>query len=262
MAKTDIKIVTWNVNSINKRLDRVLAFLKRESPEVVCLQELKCMDDKFPLEAITAAGYNSAVFGQKAYNGVAILSKEKLTKVQRGFGDDNADQASRFISASTYGIQVMCAYCPNGQEPGSEKFAYKMEWFKRLRAYLNKAHKPSQPIIIVGDFNVAPEDRDVFDPIGWKDHIHCTKEERDVLANMVAFGFVDTFRQLHEDAGLYSWWDYREASFPQNKGLRIDMIYGTKPMAARLDASRIDRNERKGELPSDHAPVISTFKAE
>jgi len=259
------KIVTWNVNSIGVRLSRLLAFLDREKPDVLCLQELKCDDAKFPAGEIEAAGYHAAVFGQKTYNGVALLSRLPPENIQRNFGGKDDDPASRFISArysppGSEPLTVMCAYCPNGQSLGSEKFAYKMDWFARLRRHFDANYQKSDRIVITGDFNIAPEDRDVWDPVAWKEHIHCSSGERAALAEVVGFGLYDTFRLHHKDAGLFSWWDYRELSFQQNKGLRIDLIYATRPLAGVCVRTQIDRNERKGEKPSDHAPVIAEFK--
>ena len=255
-----LKIVTWNVNSIGMRKDRVLAFLKRESPDALCLQELKCLDEKFPYDDFKAVGYHSSTYGQKAYNGVAVLTKTPPKRVQLNFGATTDDEASRFIAVQIQDdIWVMSAYCPNGQAPGTEKFAYKMDWFARLRRYLDKNHSRSEKIALVGDFNVAPEDRDVYDPIALKDHIHTTAAERVALKQIVGFGFYDTFRLHHQDSGLYSWWDYRQGSFQQNRGLRIDMIYSTPALAELSTGARVDREEREGEKPSDHAPVIAEF---
>lgn len=263
-----MKIVTWNVNSVAQRLDRMLAFLDRESPDFLCLQELKGADEKFPMEAVVAAGYRAEIFGQKGYNGVAILSRGEFpaaTKVARNFGDGIDDPAARFIAA-TYEIPgaakpltVMSAYIPNGQSVGSEKYIYKLEWFQRLRKYLDRHHTTSDLVALVGDFNVAPADIDVYDPVGWREHIHTSTRERQGLHQVATFGLVDTWRHLYPDDPGYSWWDYRQLSFQQNKGLRIDLIYATPPLADKCSEVRVDRNERKGEKPSDHAPVIATF---
>ena len=253
-------VVTWNVNSINARLDRLLAFLKRESPDYLCLQELKCMDDKYPYEAIQACGYESVVFGQKAYNGVAILAKKPLKVCARNFSDNNEDQSARFIAITEGDLTIMCAYVPNGQAVGSEKYAYKLDWLARAKQYIQTQHKQSEKIVFVGDFNIAPDDRDVYDPVAWLEQIHCSYKEREALKSLVSFGFIDTLRIHHDEAKIFSWWDYRELSFVQNKGLRIDLIYATPPMAMRCTGVRVDRDERKGDKPSDHAPVIATFR--
>lgn len=254
------KIVTWNVNSINARLDRLLAFLARESPDYLCLQELKCLDEKYPYEAIKTAGYESAVFGQKTYNGVAILAKKPLKVHARGFSDGSSDEAARFISVQDGDLTVMCAYVPNGQSVDSEKYGYKLEWLSRAKRFMTAHYKQSDKIVLVGDFNIAPDDRDVYDPIGWAGQIHCSLKEREALASLTSFGFIDTLRMHHDEGGIYSWWDYRELGFVKNKGLRIDLIYATPPMAMRCTGVRVDRDERKGEKASDHAPVIAEFK--
>ena len=255
-----VKVVTWNVNSINSRLERVKAFLERESPDYLCLQELKCADEKFPHEAIRETGYHAAIFGQKAYNGVAVLSREPVDILFKNFDDNAPDDASRSITVRTkHNFDLICAYVPNGQSLGSEKFHYKMDWLKRSRAFLAKHWKPSDRLIFVGDFNIAPDDRDVYDPVAWKEHIHCSTGERLALTEVTSFGLIDTMRMHEQSAGIFSWWDYRELSFARNKGLRIDLIYATPPAAAHCRGVRIDRDERRGEKPSDHAPVIAQF---
>ena len=271
LTKTTIKIVTCNVNSVGQRLDRMLAFLERETPDFLCLQELKGADEKFPMEAVIAAGYRAEIFGQKAYNGVAILSKMKPVSVTRNFGDGVDDPAARFLAAtyevdlegkpqSKIPLTIMSSYIPNGQSIGSEKYIYKLEWFQRLRKYLDTHHTPDDLVALVGDFNVAPNDIDVYDPVAWREHIHTSIKERQGLRQVVNFGLVDTFRHLYPDEAGYSWWDYRQMSFLQNKGLRIDLIYATPPLAELCREVRVDRNERKGEKPSDHAPVIASFE--
>ena len=253
-----IKVVTWNVNSINSRLERVKAFLERESPDYLCLQELKCADEKFPFEAIKATGYHFAIYGQKAYNGVAVLSKEPVEMLFKNF--DPADDAARSITVRTvHNIDLICAYVPNGQSLGSEKFLYKMEWLKKAKTFLDTNYKPSDKLVFVGDFNIAPDDRDVYDPVAWKEHIHCSTGERLALNQLTSFGLIDTLRMHDQSSGVFSWWDYRELSFARNKGLRIDLIYATPPAAALCRGVRIDRDERRGDKPSDHAPVIATF---
>ncbi|MEI6399374.1 MAG: exodeoxyribonuclease III [Pseudomonadota bacterium] len=220
-----VKVVTWNVNSINTRLDRVKAFLARESPDYLCLQELKCADEKFPLEAIEGTGYHAAFFGQKAYNGVAVISKEPVEILFRNFGDQHPDEASRVITVRTkHKFDLICVYVPNGQSIGSEKFLYKMDWLKRAKEFLNQHWTLSDRLIIVGDFNIAPDDRDVYDPLAWKEHIHCSTGERAALQDLTSFGLIDTLRMHDQSAGVFSWWDYRELSFARNKGLRIDLI--------------------------------------
>lgn len=270
LAKKSIKIVTWNVNSILQRLDRALSFLHREQPDFLCLQELKGADEKFPLAAIEAAGYRAAIFGQKGYNGVAILTRIEsgfeTMAVQKNFADTVEDSAARFLAltAKVPGMKapltVMSAYIPNGQSVGSDKYIYKLEWFQRLKKYLEKHHSPADLLALVGDFNVAPTDLDVYDPIAWREKIHTSTRERQGLHQVTTFGLVDTFRHLYPDEPGYSWWDYRQLSFQQNRGLRIDLIYATKALAEHCKQVRVDRDERKGEKPSDHAPVIAEFE--
>jgi len=253
-------VATWNVNSVRAREARLLAFLERSRPDVLCLQELKTEDAAFPLEAVTRLGYHAAVYGQKTYNGVAILAREAPADVKRGMGDGDADPQARLIEARVRGVRVISAYFPNGGEVGSEKWAYKLAWMERLRAHLAATAVPGEPFALCGDFNVAPEDRDVANPESWKDTVLCHPDAREALARIAASGFEDAFRRVRPEPGLYSWWDYRMLGFPKNDGLRIDHVYATAPLAARTAAAEIDRNERKGKQPSDHAPVLVTFQ--
>jgi exodeoxyribonuclease III len=254
-----VKIATWNINSIRARNDRVFAWLQREQPHVLCLQETKVEDEGFPLDAFRKAGYEVATHGQRSYNGVAIASRSALADVTRGFGDGDDDSEARVISARVDGVRVVCIYVPNGQELASDKYTFKLAWFKRLRGYLDRTATPSEPVIVCGDMNVTPDDRDVWSPEKWKDQIHCSPAERTALAEVLAFGLVDLFRLHHGDAKVYSWWDYRGVSFFKDQGLRIDHIFATQPVAARCTACTIDRTARKGQDASDHAPVIATL---
>lgn len=255
-----VTVATWNVNSINSRLERLKAFLERSSCDYVCLQELKCSDEKFPLQAVNDAGYHAAFFGQKAYNGVAILSRKPVEILFKNFCDNHTDDAARTITVRTADkFDLICAYVPNGQSVGSEKYAYKLDWLKRGKKFLQKHWKPSDNLVVVGDFNIAPDDRDVYDPVAWKEHIHCSQGERAALTDFVSFGLIDALRVIDQSPGIFSWWDYRELSFPRNKGLRIDLIYATATMASRCGSVSVDRDERRGEKPSDHAPVIAVF---
>ncbi len=254
-----MKIATWNVNSIRARQERLLGWLGEHQPDVVCLQELKVTDDAFPHDAIGAAGYHAAVLGQKTYNGVAILSKTEPTEVLRGLDDDVDDPQARLLAANVEGVRILSAYVPNGQEVGSDKFAYKLDWLRRLRAYLDHRHTPSQPLVVCGDLNVAPDEHDVANPEQWADSVLCHAQARDALSQVCAWGLVDVFRQHHPEGGLYSWWDYRMLAFPKNNGLRIDHVLATEPMAKRCTSAEIDREQRKGPKPSDHAPVMAEF---
>ena len=250
-----MKVVTWNVNSIRTRLERALRWLEREAPDVLCLQELKCTEEQFPFESLSEVGYTSSVHGQKTYNGVAILSRSEPSDVERGFGDGVEDEQARMISARVAGVRILSLYVPNGSEVGSEKYAYKLEWMQRLREYLERACQPSEPLLLCGDFNVAPDDLDVAQPENWNETVLCHSEVRAALARILDWGLVDSFRQRHPQEVAYTWWDYRNLGFPRNEGLRIDHILATEPLSRRCVDVAIDRNERKGKKPSDHAPL-------
>jgi exodeoxyribonuclease-3 len=255
-----VKLATWNINSIRARLDRMFAWIDREKPDVLCLQETKVEDAGFPFDQLLAKGYQAVAYGQTSYNGVAILSTAPLTDVARTFGDGGElDDDARVIAATTHGIRVVCVYVPNGQDLASDRYPYKLAWFGRLRAYLDRTAKPDAPLVLCGDLNVTPDDRDVWSPAEWAGKIHVSPAEREALAGVVGFGLTDVFRAHNPDGGVYSWWDYRGVAFFKNRGLRIDCIYATAPVAARCTACTIDRNARKGENPSDHAPVIATL---
>jgi exodeoxyribonuclease III len=226
---------------------------------VLCLQETKVEDTGFPTAALKKAGYEVAIFGQRSYNGVAIASTQPLADVVRGFGDGGDDEDARLIAATTHGVRVVCVYVPNGQDLTSDRYPYKLAWFGRLRAFLDRTATADQPVAVCGDMNVTPDDRDVCAPEKWQNSIHCSAPERAALANMASFGLVDAFRHHHGDEKLYSWWDYRGVAFFKDQGLRIDLIYLTQPLLARCSACVIDRNARKGQDASDHAPVIATI---
>ena len=255
-----MKIATWNVNSVRARLDRLVAWLGRHRPDVLCLQELKGMEDAFPFDAIAEAGYHAAVLGQKTYNGVAILSRNESADVRRGMGDDADDPQARLISAEVAGVRVFSAYVPNGREVGSESWDYKLRWLDRLAAHIEREFSASQPIALCGDFNVAVDDADVARPDEWEGSVLCHPDARDALSRIRQWGFVDVFRKHNPAGGIYSWWDYRRLAFPKNHGLRIDHIYATTPLADRSAGAFVDRDERKGQKPSDHAPVIAEFE--
>ncbi len=255
-----MKIATWNVNSIRKRLDRVIPWLAEHGPDVLCLQETKVDDDTFPRAEIEAAGYHVLCHGQKAYNGVALLTREPARDPVRGFGDEVQDSQARFLLATVGDMRVGTLYVPNGQEVGSEKFRYKLDWLKRWQRWLLAHGDAGAPLALCGDINIAPDDRDVYDPVAWKDHVLCHPDERAALSEVCRWGLADVFRQHHAEAGLYSWWDFRQLCFPKNMGLRIDLILCSAPLAARCTSAIIDRNARKGAAPSDHAPVIAEFK--
>ncbi|OAB63690.1 hypothetical protein AY599_28105 [Leptolyngbya valderiana BDU 20041] len=257
-----MRVMTWNVNSVKVRGERLAGVLERHEPDVVCLQELKAPELPGPVcEDLQRLGYSAAVYGQKTYNGVAILSKTEPTDVVRGFQGDGGpeDDHARLISAMVGGVRVYSAYYPNGGEVGSDKFAYKLAWMERFRALLDARHENTEPIIVAGDMNVAPYDTDVAKLDKWKDTTHCVPEAREGLRHVEGFGLVDTLHEKHPDGGVYSWWDYRQLAFPKGDGLRIDIIYATKELAKACTDARVDRDERKGKQPSDHAPVIADF---
>ena len=250
-------IASWNVNSVKARQERLIDWLKSARPDVLCLQELKTQEDSFPFAPLAEAGYHAAVFGQKTYNGVAILSREKPSDVERGFGDD--DPQARMIAATVAGVRVVSVYVPNGQEIGCEKHAYKLYWLARLREYLDKSYTPRKQLAVCGDFNIAPADIDVARPDAWAESVLCDPAGREAVDKIQAWGLVDVFRKLHPDAAAYSWWDYRRLSFPKNDGIRLDYILATSRLANKCTAATIDRDARKGEKPSDHAPVAAVF---
>jgi len=251
-----VKLATWNVNSIRARLERLLRWLDAQKPDLLCLQELKATEEQFPFPEIEAAGYHAAVCGQKTYNGVAILSRTPLQEVEAGFGRPDDDPAARLISARAGELRVISAYVPNGQTVGSEKWAYKLAWLRQLRAHLDRTAHPQDQLVLCGDLNIAPEARDVANPAAWEGSVLYCPEARAALQEVRAFGLIDAFRLHHAEGGLYSWWDYRMLAFPKNDGLRIDHVLVTEPLAPLCTSAFIDRKERKGQQPSDHAPVV------
>ncbi|MBX5483750.1 MAG: exodeoxyribonuclease III [Myxococcaceae bacterium] len=254
-----MKIATWNVNSIRARQERLLGWLESTKPDVACLQELKCQEDQVPEAEVKALGYHACWYGQKTYNGVAILSKTQLVDVCKGLGDSVEDPQCRLIGATVNGVRVYSVYAPNGQEVGSPAYRYKLEWYGRLRRFLDAHHRPDEPIVLCGDWNVAPEPIDVHDPVAWEGQTLFSGPERDALKTLCAFGLEDTWRNLHPGEQKFSWWDYRMLAFPKGKGLRIDHIFATAPLAKKAKASEIEREMRKGKQPSDHAPVWTDF---
>jgi exodeoxyribonuclease-3 len=251
-----MKLATWNVNSIRAREARLLRWLEAHRPDVMCLQELKVTGEAFPGAALEAAGFHAAVHGQKTYNGVAILSRREPEDVERGFGDGGDDSQARIIAARVGGVRVVSVYVPNGAEVGSDKWHYKLEWLKRLRTWLDRRYRRGDLVALCGDMNVAPEARDVHDPERWETSVLFHPDVRAAYAHVRDFGLVDSFRLHHEDPGYYSWWDYRMLAFPKGRGLRIDHIDLSEPLADRCTGASIDREERKGKQPSDHAPVV------
>jgi exodeoxyribonuclease-3 len=255
-----VKLATWNVNSLNVRLPRVLDWLAAQAPDVLCLQELKLEDHKYPRAELEAAGYQSHVFGQKTYNGVAILVRDgvRVGDVATGLAGFD-DEQKRVIAATVDGVRVVCAYVPNGQAVGTDKFDYKLRWCAAAEAYLRDAVATFRDLAFVGDLNIAPEARDVHDPAAWEGLVHFTPVEREAFARWLGTGLKDAFRLFDQPPMTFSWWDYRMLAFPKNRGLRIDHILVTPSLAKRCRSCTIDRNARKGEKPSDHAPVVAEF---
>jgi exodeoxyribonuclease-3 len=255
-----MKLATWNVNSVRSRLNRVLSWIDQHKPDVLCLQEIKTEESGFPQVAFQAKGYSTALCAQKTYNGVAILSKLPLTEVTTGLRDGEDDTQARLVTALINGVRVMNVYMPNGQSVGSDKYQYKLRWMERLRVYLHHHFKPETPLVLCGDYNVAPEDRDVYEPKQWVSEPIFHIDARKALESIRTFGLVDVYRKHHSEGSLYSWWDYRMSAFAKNRGLRIDHIFATAPLAAKCTSSEIDRESRAGAQPSDHAAVVATFK--
>lgn len=223
------------------------------------MQETKCTDDKFPFDVFAAHGYSCISFGQQSYNGVAIATKAACETRHRGFPGEEGDVSSRLVTATFSGIQIVNVYVPNGQMVGSEKYQMKLEWMRRLRAFLDEQFDPNSPVLLCGDFNVAPEERDVHDPRLWQGRILFSEQEREALAHIKEWGFTDAFRLHTEASGYYSWWDYRAGAFRRNTGLRIDHVWISKPLVSRNLNTWIDIDPRTWERPSDHAPVVAEF---
>jgi exodeoxyribonuclease-3 len=255
-APRAFRLATWNVNSLKVRLPHLLDWLATAQPDAVCLQETKTEDKSFPAQPLRDAGYEAVFCGQKTYNGVAILSRTPLSDVQHGI-PDFADDPKRVIAATVAGVRIVCIYAPNGQAPGSDKYAYKMRWYEALTRWL-KAELPRRPqLAVAGDFNVAPEDRDVHDPKRWEGEIHVSPEERAAFRAVLDVGFADAFRLFEQPEKQFSWWDYRLMAFQRGWGLRIDEILLSAELAKRCTICVIDKAPRERERPSDHAPVLA-----
>ena len=255
-----MKIATWNINSIRMRQDRLVAWLTKARPDVLCLQELKVEDAAFPSELFDKLGYHVAFYGQRAYNGVAIASTAPLADVSRGLEDDLEEDGSRVIAATTHGIRIVGVYVPNGQELTSDKYPYKLAWLGRLRKYLDR-RPAGEPLVLCGDMNVTRDDLDVWAPEQWAGKIHCSAPERAAFEELLAYGLTDVFRVHHPEGKIYSWWDYRGVSFFKNQGLRIDYVFATADVAARCTGCVVDKDVRKGQDASDHAPVVAEISA-
>jgi len=252
-----MRIATWNVNSLKVRIDRVPEWLAYAQPDVVCLQETKLSDAAFPHLAFAALGYESAHHGSGQWNGVAILSRVGLEAPVMGFAEgDDPDQDTRLITARCGGVLVCSAYIPNGRTVGSEHYAYKLAWLARLRAHLAALTEPDDLVAVCGDFNIAPADIDVWDPAVFVGATHVTPEERQALADLESWGLIDAFRHYWPQEKLYTYWDYRAGDFHEHRGMRIDLLLVTQALAGKISWALVDRNARKGKLPSDHAPVF------
>jgi exodeoxyribonuclease-3 len=252
-----VRIATWNVNSLKVRLPRVEAWLDEVRPDVLCMQETKLADDAFPHLTFGALGYEVAHHGQGQWNGVAVLSRVGLEGVIAGFADGAPpDPEARIVTARCGGVLVTSVYVPNGRAVGHDHYHYKLAWLGRLRTHLEATADPADDVVVAGDFNIAPDDRDVYDPAAFAGTTHVTPAEREALAAVEAWGLVDAFRARWSEGGLFSWWDYRAGDFHQGRGMRIDLLLASASVAERVTWAVIDRNARKGQQPSDHAPVV------
>lgn len=257
----NFKIATWNVNSLRVRLTHLLNWLADNQPDVVALQEIKLEEPIFPYAEFMQIGYQAVCFGQRTYNGVAILSKHKLHENTFGM-PDYSDEQSRVLAVTIQGVRVINLYVPNGSAIDSEKYQYKLIWLENLLAYLKQQKSNYKKIIVLGDFNIAPDDCDVHDPQAWKGQVLVSPEERLAWQKILSIGLTDTFRHFNQEVGHFSWWDYRAASFRRNQGLRIDHILANQPLISQCLSCVIDKTPRAQERPSDHAPVIASFVLE
>lgn len=255
-----MKIATWNVNSINVRMPQLAAWLKSADPDVVCVQETKCVDESFPYQELHDLGYYSAFYGQRSYNGVAIISKHEPKDVVRGMPDDDEESQKRLIAATVNGVRIVDVYIPNGQSLDSDKFQFKLDWVQRLRGFFDDNYQTNERVLLCGDFNVAHRPEDVWNPGAWEGSIHFSLPERAAINHVKQWGFIDTFRKMNGNVKEFSWWDYRAGAFQKNHGLRIDHIWVSDPLGEKLEACVIDKSPRVLEKPSDHTPLIATFK--
>jgi len=255
-----VKIATWNINGINSRLQHVVDWSVKNQPDVLCLQELKCVDSRFPLQKLRAAGFQYVEFhGEKAYNGVAILSKHPIDDVQKNFAGDAEEAPRRLIAGTIEGVRIVNVYVPHGTALGTDKFTFKLDWLARLKAYFDDNFDVDDDVILCGDLNVAPHELDVWKPSLWKDKTHFSRPEREAILNVKRWGFVDVFRQLNDDVKEFSWWSNFHHDFEKDRGLRIDHIWASPPLAEGCSDCWIDKEPRALEKPSDHAPVVAEF---
>jgi len=255
-----VKIATWNVNSIKSRLDHVVKWCGTNQPDILCLQETKVVDEKFPVKKLNAIGYpHIEMLGERGYNGVAIISKHQLTDVQKNLPGEKKPAQSRLLAATIGGLRLVNIYGPHGTSRGTDKYDLKLNWLERLRKYLDKGFDPDDDVVLTGDFNVAPHELDVWKVSVWRDKLHFTKPERDAIQKVKKWGFVDVFRQINGDVKEFSWWDQYFNAFERDRGLRIDHIWASAQLAERCTDCWIDKEPRGWEHPSDHAPVVAEF---
>jgi exodeoxyribonuclease III len=255
-----VRFATWNVNSLKARLPRVEEWLAVVRPDVCCLQETKVADDAFPAMALAALGYESVHHGEGRWNGVAILSRVGIHDVVDGFADGGPpDPEARLLTATCGGVRVVTAYVPNGRMVGHEHYEYKLAWLARLRRHLEATADPTTDVLACGDFNVAPDDRDVWDPRACHGGTHVSPPERQALTHLCEWGLSDVLRRRHQEPGIYTWWDYQRGAFHRHMGMRIDLMLASAGLADRLSWVLVDRNARKGTKPSDHAPMVAEF---
>jgi exodeoxyribonuclease III len=256
-----VKVATWNINGINSRWQHVVDWCSANGPDILCLQETKCSDAKFPIQKLRTSGLPFIeYFGEKAYNGVAILSKLPLDGIVKNLPDDPADGPRRLISASVNGVRIVNAYAPHGTALGSPQMTYKLEWLRRLRNYLDRSFNREENLLLAGDLNVAPHEMDVWKPAVWRDKTHFSRPEREAIRDLKRWGFTDLFRQINDDLPAYTWWSNFRSDFEKDRGMRIDFLWSSEPLAERCVGCWIDKEPRGWEHPSDHAPVVAEFK--
>lgn len=253
-----MKIASWNVNSLKVRLPHLLEWVGAAQPDVVALQEIKQVTDDFPVDTFTEHGYHAIASGQRTYNGVATLARAPLTDALTDL-DHFPDPQRRILATTVDGVRVVNFYVPNGQRLASEKYEYKLEWLAAARDYLASELERNERVVVLGDFNIAPDDRDVYDPVAWGEDIHTSGPERDALGEIVKLGLTDVFRKFPQPEKTFSWWDYRRGRFRRNAGLRIDLVLASPAMTERCTACYVDREPRTWERPSDHAPIVAEF---
>ena len=251
-----MRLATWNVNSLGARLERVLEWVGVKQPDILCMQETKQTDEAFPTDEFAQLGYESAHHGDGRWNGVGIVSKVGLVDPVAGFSAPEDEYGCRIVAATCAGIRVHSVYVPNGRTLDSEHYGYKLAWLARLATYLAESPAPASELAVCGDFNIAPDDRDVWDPAAFVGATHVSAAERDALAAILALGLEDVWRRHHEEGGVFSWWDYRAGDFHQGRGMRIDLVLLGHALAEKSTSVLIDRDARKGKKPSDHAPVV------